>query len=92
MKDTRTTAQREADAALDAAIRAAREAYTEETGGGLITEWVVTGSAIAADPEGSEDTTFVLLPDGGTSMIRPHVIGMLHSARVIVEHDMVNDR
>lgn len=88
MTDRRTTAQREADDALDAAIRACRTAYEDETGSGLITEWVVTGTAISDDPDGEEDSTFVLLPDGGTATVRPHVLGMLRSAQVIVEAEM----
>lgn len=88
MRDARTDEQRTADDALDAAIRACREAYSEETGTGLITEWVVTGSAIADDPDDTEGSTFVLLPDGGTNTIRPHILGMLRTAQVVVEAEI----
>lgn len=85
MIDDRTPEQRDADKALDEAIRRTAAAY-HHTDGYVVTEWIVVGAGIGMREGRNVTLGFHLMPDGGEHLNWHSTLGMIRAQQLQLEH------
>lgn len=86
MSDERTQEQRDADAALDEAIRRTTAAYGHAPEGFVVTDWIVLGAGIGMRDGHDMTLGFHLMPDGGDRLNWHTTLGMVRAQQLQLEH------